>query len=126
MQSHTGIVMPRAACAATTAPESREEPHTVKVVASEAHLDLHALDLISHAGASVRINEFHHDIPLALGQQLVPDPILVRKVSRAALGRVVLAEHACCGVASMVPAWLHASDQGLGMRRDRCQIREHS
>ena len=126
MQSHTGIVMPRAACAATTAPESREEPHTVKVVASEAHLDLHALDLISHAGASVRINEFHHDIPLALGQQLVPDPVLVRKVSRAALGRVVLAEHACCGVASMVPAWLHASDQGLGMRRDRCQIREHS
>lgn len=33
-----------------------------------AHLNLHALHLVSHAGSSVCVNQLHHNVALALGQ----------------------------------------------------------
>ena len=52
-------------------------------------------------------------LALALGQQLVAHPVLVRKIACAALVGVVLAQHAVRHVAPMVSVRLHTSSLSL-------------
>jgi hypothetical protein len=74
------------------------------IIAGHAHLDAHIAEVIRHALAGVQIDALHQDAALALGQQLVTDPVLARKVAEASLVGVVFAQHACAGVAPVVPA----------------------
>ena len=70
----------------------------------EPHLDTIVAKVLAVALAGDRVYHFHSYLALALGQQLVPNPVLVRKVALAALVGVVLAQDAVGDVAAMVPA----------------------
>ena len=69
-----------------------------------SHLKPQAGQVISHTLSSQPIHHLYLDLALALGQQLIPYPILVSKVASAALVWVVLAQHALQPVATMMPA----------------------
>jgi len=66
----------------------------------------------------------HLDLALALGEQLVADPVLVREVAGAPLVGILLAEHAVALVAPMVPA---SQRRGCQLRQKRvCTGRQHA
>jgi len=69
-----------------------------------AYLNLHVGQVFNNTLPSHAIHKLHLDLPFAFGQQLVPHPVLVRKVAGASLVWVVLAQHALQPIAPMIPA----------------------
>lgn len=68
------------------------------------HLDAGILQAGRDSLLGVDVDELHLDLSIALGQQAVPHPVLVREIAPAPLVWVVLAQHAIQPIAAMIPA----------------------
>lgn len=66
---------------------------------------------VPHVPLATVIDQLHLDFPFALCQQLIPDPVLVRKVPHAPLVWVVFAEDALELVAAVVSGQNSTSHQ---------------
>lgn len=53
------------------------------------------------------INKLNLNLPFTLGQEFVPDPILMGEIACAALVGVVFTQHTLWPVASMIPAAIY-------------------